>query len=209
MKEWSGQSGNVKYLTDDELRRFFSSIKKRKKESLRRRDLCLFSLMLSYGLRLSEAVELRLDDLRLENDPPQIFVRRKKRRTGAGCFYRLNLENVKLLKAWMKERSTLAAANYNPFLFIKSTATEQEHLSALEVYFRFREYSNMAGITGHSPHSLRHTCGVKLAKAGFNAFQIRDRLGHASVISTQFYVELGSPDRLIQDQKMDAALGFS
>jgi integrase len=53
---------------------------------------------------------------------------------------------------------------------------------------------------------FRHTAGVRLAKAGRNAFAIQKRLGHVSVLSTQVYVDLAGPDRRDEDRKDDEAM---
>ncbi len=206
MNSWNSPTAEtIKYLSDDELRRFFEAIKKNPKDRIRKRDLCLFSLMLAYGLREAEAVGLKLDYLNLKEN--QIFVKRVKRQN-AGRWCNVSEENQKLIKAWLKERGKSRFAQTNPYLFVTQKSRTEEGLSGDQLYFICRRYGKAAVIERMHPHVLRHTCGVKLAKAGFNAFAIRDRLGHSSVISTQIYVELAHPDSILRDQKMDAALIF-
>jgi type 1 fimbriae regulatory protein FimB len=193
----------IKYLSDDELHRFFEAIKKCPKERIRKRDLCLFSIMLAYGLREAEAISLRLENLNLKES--QIFIKRVKRQN-AGRWYNISEENQRYIKIWLREREKSRLAQVNPFLFFTQKSRREEGLSGDQLYFLCRRYGKLAGIARMHPHVLRHTCGVKLAKAGFNAFAIRDRLGHSSVISTQVYVELAHPDSILRDQKMDIAL---
>jgi len=201
----SPTSETIKYLSDDELRHFFEAIKRNPKDRTRKRDICLFSLMLAYGLRQAEVIGLKLDHLNLKEN--QIFVKRVKRQN-AGRWCNISEDNQKLIKVWLKERSKYRYAEINPFLFITQKSRRDEGLSGDQLYFISRRYGKAAGIERMHPHVLRHTCGVKLAKAGFNAFAIRDRLGHSSVLSTQVYVELAHPDSILRDQKMDMALMF-
>ena len=193
-------SENIKYLTEDELRRFFAVIKANKKEIIRKRDLCLFSLMLAYGLRSAEAISLKLEHINLSER--QIFVKRKKRKN-YGRWFNISDDNIKLIKSWLKVRARLRPS---PYLFLSAQTRQDEALSADQLYFISRKYGNIAGIPRMHPHVLRHTCGVTLAKHNFNAFAIRDRLGHSSLISSLVYVELGGEDRINRDRKMDSAL---
>ena len=47
----------------------------------------------------------------------------------------------------------------------------------------------LSGLTGIRPHDLRHTAGTYAAQAGFNAFNVRDFLGHRSIAMSARYVE--------------------
>ena len=47
----------------------------------------------------------------------------------------------------------------------------------------------LSGLTGTRPHDLRHTAGTYAAQAGFNAFNVRDSLGHRSIAMSARYVE--------------------
>lgn len=55
-----------------------------------------------------------------------------------------------------------------------------------------REVARHAGITDKktSPHGLRHFFGTALAAQGLNAFQIKERLGHKTLATSQLYVHL-------------------
>lgn len=193
---WNGgDPEQVKYLTEAELRRFFSAVRANPKARIRRRDLCLMSMILHFGLRQEEAISMRLDQLEL--DRGQIFIRRVK--GGQSRHYDLPAELIKLIKSWLREREKFPHAELNPLLFITQTRSHERGLSSPQFFTLFKRYANQAGVPWAHPHTLRHTAGVLMAKQGKSAFQIRDRLGHSSVLSSQVYVELGSPDRAKQD----------
>jgi integrase len=202
---WQTPTGEtIKYMTDEELERFFSVIRKRSKPRLRARDLAMFNLMLYYGLRLEEVTLLRLEHLNLLSS--QLFVTRVKGKTHRGKWYDLSHENLALLKDWLKLRAEFKDAEKNPFLFVNQKSGEEKPFSKQQLYGVTKAYAKQAGVDWVHPHAFRHTCGVRLARAGFNAFAIRDRLGHSSVLSTQIYVELAGPDRAYQSARMDEAL---
>jgi site-specific recombinase XerD len=57
---WAGASAEkIKYLTDDQVARFFKAIEAVPDKVIRARDLCLFNLMLSYGLRVMEVALIK------------------------------------------------------------------------------------------------------------------------------------------------------
>ena len=201
---WSAPSAErIKYLSDDELRAFFDVIRANPKDRARKRDLAMFSLALAYGLRETEAITLRLEHINLPEH--QLYIQRLKRRGKGGRWYDISEGNLRVLKSWLKERAKYTNARSNPWLFI-SQMSGSGHLSADRLYGAFKRYAAAAGIPGMYPHCLRFTCGVRLAKAGFSAFQIQSRLGHASVLSSAVYVQLGHPDRIEQDRRADEAL---
>jgi len=205
-KEWNVE--RVKYLTDAQLRSFFAAVEAERpktpiKKTLKLRDLLLFKMMYFYGLREGEAVRLKLADL--ISDKRQVFIRRLKRRGHEGRAYDIPDEIARLLKRWLKEREALASAGENPYLFIGQKVRDG-HLTEDLIYSFFKKYAKRAGLTRYSPHSLRHSCAVQMARKGISAFAIRDYLGHATVLSTQGYVELHGPERRERDKAIAETL---
>jgi type 1 fimbriae regulatory protein FimB len=208
---WSGGSAEkLKYLTEEQVNRFFTAVEAVKDEVIRKRDLCMFNLMLSYGLRVAEVALVKLEHAHLLVEPAQIYVTRVKRKRTTegkmkprlGQWYDLSERNETLIRAWLKVRKTYPHAADSDALFI---TRESGTFSAPHVYDSTIKYGKAAGLRVH-PHMLRHTCGVRLAKAGMNALAIQKRLGHVSVVSTQCYVDLAGPDRHKEDRRDDEAI---
>jgi integrase/recombinase XerD len=82
-----------KYLTQDELKRFFAAIDSP-------RDRALFGLIYHYGLRVSEALMLTVDDVNFRNH--RITIRRLK--NGLGGEKPLWRHTAKLLRSYLRER---------------------------------------------------------------------------------------------------------
>ena len=209
---WSGGSAEkVKYLTEPQVSRFFAAVEAVKDEVIRKRDLCLFNLMLSLGLRVAEVALIKLEHVHLMVEPAQVYITRVKRKRTKdgkakprlGQWYDLSERNEELIRAWLKVRRTYPHHADSTALFI---TRESGTFSAPHVYDSTIKYGKAAGIEGIHPHMFRHTCGVRLAKAGRNAFAIQKRLGHVSVISTQVYVDLAGPDRHNEDRRDDEAI---
>lgn len=203
---WTGSSAaTIKYLTDEQARAFFAAIEAVPDKVIRVRDLCLFNLMLSYGLRVMEVGLIKLEHVHLMVEPAQLYITRVKRKEGKprlGSWYDLSERNEALIRSWLRARKTYPHAAASASLFI---TRESGTFSAPHVYDSVVKYGKAAGLRVH-PHMFRHTCGVRLAKAGRNAFAIQKRLGHVSVISTQCYVDLAGPDRHREDRRDDEAI---
>jgi len=203
------------YLMPEELERLFSAIRRGRKEVKRKRDLCLFKLMYSFGLRLSEVELIRLADLNFEDH--LIYIRRLKRRktpqapTNAdampkerwGCWYSLSVENQRHLREWLKVRARVPYADQLPEVFISNRARS---LDAQTIYWAFKRYAERAGLTEAHPHQLRHSCGIDLARANVSIQDIKKRLGHKQITSTEVYIEMVGPDNVERDRRMDAVL---
>lgn len=197
----SGSPEKIKYLTDEQVSRFFKAIETNADTLARKRDLALFTLMLSYGLRTAEVPLIRLEHVNLSVRPAQIYITRVKRKASKprlGRWYGLSEKNEAIVHAWLKARKS-----DSEYLFPtrQSAQISLPHLTDL-----VQKYANAAGLGHINPHMFRHTCGIRLARAGRNAFAIQARLGHVSVLSTQVYVQLASPDRHDQDRRDDSAI---
>lgn len=142
----------------------------------------LVYLLLDTGLRISEALSIRKDDLDLDN--MLVTVR------GKGGKYRtipFSFEMRKALFRWTQRHSF-------PLVFptIQGCTVNQRNLLR-----DFRWLQNQVGITGvrFSPHTFRHTFAVAYLRRGGNVFYLQKMLGHSTLEMTNRYVRsLGTAD---------------
>jgi integrase len=171
------KAGAVRYLTEEELAQFFKQAKKSKRDNL------LFKLILYFGLRSVEAAELRLSDFDWDN--LTVTIRAKK--SGLTRPYpEVPGEIWDALRRFLKVRK---AHRGNPFLFAHRWKIDKS-MSAIGVQWRFKEICERAGISGHSVHDLRHTCGRQLAQLDFSALRIAKHLRQRETSSAQEYIDL-------------------
>ena len=126
-----------KYLTQDELKRFFAAIDAP-------RDRALFGVMYHYGLRVGEALMLTVDDVNFKNH--RITIRRLK--SGLGGEKSLWRHTAKLLRSYLRERRDVG-----PYLFTGRKGPLQKR----QVQKLFTDYAEAAGIKARSVHALRHS----------------------------------------------------
>ena len=181
--------GTVKYLTKDEVARFFRAIPK---ENVR--DRLLFNLMYLHGLRRGEVAILTVAR---ECGDGRIFVSRLKH--GVSKAYQLFPSSLGLLARYLRERGDDAC----PYLF-RGRQFRCAPLSGRLIDHLFRRYATAAGLPDDRRHShvLRHSIGVHMANEGFDISDVGDHLGHADLTSTAIYFEITDKRRAANFQRM-------
>jgi integrase/recombinase XerC len=144
------------------------------------RDFAILQVFLQTGLRVSELVALRINDVDLVNHVLRV-------RAGKGMSARsIELERkvTQAIKNYLHTRPATAAEQ----LFINYT---NEPISERGVRKIVAKYIKQAGIKKKaSCHSLRHTFATAKAQQGISAYRLRDWLGHSSLETTQIYIHL-------------------
>lgn len=186
---------NYRYLKKEELKALWQTIQ----EQGTVRDELLFKWMYTYGLRVVEAVNIRLEDLNAET-LAVLEVRRVK--GGIGRPYSVSQKHKRLLQKWLKERSTLKTARNNDFLFISSRSYGQS-IPTITAQKAFERYARLAEIAHEKRHChvLRHTCAISMLLKGIEVFTICSWLGHKNIENTMVYLKIMPPEwkRLSKD----------
>jgi integrase len=186
----TGRKGQVRYLSEDELVRFF------KKAKLSPRDNLLFNLILFFGLRSREAAELRLDTFDQDNLSATI--------TGIKNGLRRSYDEVPdelwhLLGKYLKVRT---AHPDNPYLFPHRFKVRGA-MTPIGVQALFTRLCRAADIPDHSVHDLRHTRGRQLALMNFNTPRIARHLRQRASASAEKYIDLAedtAADKTIREE---------
>ena len=146
------------------------------------RDRALVEFLYGTGARVSEAVDLDVDDLALESMTVVV--------TGKGSKQRLlplGTFASDAVQAWLVRGRTAFAPRGagTPRLFLNSLGRP---LSRQSAYGILRAAAERAGLAGRvSPHTLRHSYATHLLQGGADVRVVQELLGHASVTTTQIY----------------------
>src|SRR5262245_15212700 len=170
------------YLTEREIERL---IKAAASNRWGHRDATAILLAYRHGLRASELVALRWDDVDLAAG--KLHVRRAK--GGAASVHPLTGRELRALRRLLRETPEGGRSTH---IFVS------ERLAPLSVA-GFQRMVARAGKAAGFPflvhsHMLRHGCGYKLAADGQDTRAIQAYLGHRSIQSTVRYTAL-APDR--------------
>ena len=164
-------SSRIKYLSKEEIERFFLHIKSP-------RDKALFALIYLYGLRVSEVALLKLEDIDFKRK--RIFIHRLK--GGIGGERPLFKTVERLLRRYFRARLKTGDALFTG---------RQGNLKRQRIQQLFKEYAKEAGLDlRYSVHSLRHSIATHLLDAGEGIEFVRDHLGHRSIQNTMIYAQI-------------------
>jgi integrase/recombinase XerC len=159
-----------------------------------RRDAAILELFYASGLRLSELVDLDLEDLNLSGRV--LRVRGKGGKERLVPFNRPAAEAVRSLLAdratWPgAQRAATAAGGRRRRRTPLFLNLRGGRLTSRSVDRIVRRYVRQAAIAqGISPHALRHTFATHLLQAGADLRAIQELLGHARLTTTQRYTHL-------------------
>ncbi|MGB9920178.1 MAG: tyrosine-type recombinase/integrase [Moorellales bacterium] len=151
------------------------------------RDTALVRLLLSCGLRLSEACNLRVADLSLSERSGSLIVR-----SGKGGKWRevpVPPEARKALRAWLAVREKRHSGEW---LF--PGGDDSRPLSASAAWRVVRKYAWRARIPGLHPHTLRHTCATNMLRSGASLVEVAAVLGHVRLDTTARYTVPSAAD---------------
>lgn len=146
------------------------------------RDRTLVLLMYRHGLRVSEAVSLRWDQV--DFDGGNLAVTRRK--NGKPSTQPLRGSELRELRQLRREWPD------SPYLFVSERGAPMKAGNVRKLIARLGVAAKLA-IPVH-PHMLRHACGFYLANKGEDTRAIQDYLGHRNIQHTVTYTAL-SPDR--------------
>ena len=153
------------------------------------RDRALLELLYATGARISEIVQLDVDDL-AHGDVLRVRGKGDKERiVPIGSYARTAVDAY--LTRVRPELSRRGTATPRLFLGVRGAP-----LSRQSAWLVIRQAAERAGLTAHvSPHTLRHSFATHLLQGGADVRVVQELLGHASVATTQIYTYV-SPDAL-------------
>lgn len=161
----------IKYLSKDEVERFFSCVKDP-------RDKALFGLIYLYGLRVSEATILKLDDIDLKHGRISIY----RLKGGIGGQRPIFRSAEKLIRQYLEVRVESGDGLFTG---------RQGNLSRKRIYQLFKNYARRAKLDPKfTVHSLRHSIATHLLEAGEGIEFVRDHLGHRNIQNTMIYAQI-------------------
>lgn len=168
------------YLTEAEVERLIEAAKGNRHSH---RDATMILVAYRHGLRASELVDLRWDQVDFAK--ATLHVRRVKQ--GTPSTHPIQGDEVRALRRLQREQTPKS-----PFVF----TSERGAPFATSGFARMVERAGIAAALGFKahPHMLRHATGYALANRGHDTRALQAYLGHVNIQHTVRYTEL-SPGR--------------
>jgi type 1 fimbriae regulatory protein FimB len=142
------------------------------------RNHLLILAMFRHGLRVSEAIGLRRDEVDL--DRARLWIRRLK--NGLAVEHPIAGDELRAIKRYLATRPDSL-----PWLFVSERA---QPLTRQSVNYLIGIAARRAQLPPVHPHMLRHSCGFYLANRGYDLRLIQDYLGHRDPKHTVHYTRV-------------------
>jgi integrase/recombinase XerC len=147
------------------------------------RDLAMFELFYSSGLRLSELAALNLTDIDLPDNSLMV-------RTGKGGKSRIlpiGSKAVTAINNWLQQRLKSVGATESALF----TSIRGKRLGQRSIELRLEQWCKKKGIAEHiHPHMLRHSFASHLLESSQDLRAVQELLGHSNISTTQIYTHL-------------------
>lgn len=148
------------------------------------RDLAMLELCYSSGLRLSELVNLNLQDIDTTNALVRVLGKGRRERV-----LPIGRHAIKALKRWLKIRSGMKVLEgHSDAVFLSKRG---KRISTRSVQKRFADSAIKQELEQHlHPHKLRHSFASHMLESSGDLRAVQELLGHADLSTTQIYTHL-------------------
>jgi integrase/recombinase XerD len=155
-------------------------------DPLASRDRAILEMFYATGLRVSELVGLRIEDVHLDIGYLRCFGKGSKERVVplGSCAAAAVREYLSQL------RPQLVDGHKCEHMFLSRTGRPLDRTNCWRLVVK---YARRMGVTGKlSPHTLRHCFATHLLAGGADIRMVQEMLGHADIATTQIYTHVDS-----------------
>ncbi|MDR3417852.1 MAG: site-specific tyrosine recombinase XerD [Nevskia sp.] len=148
------------------------------------RDRAMLELMYASGLRVSELVKLRRDELNLEHGVVRLVGKGGRER-----MVPMGEPAMQAVREWLRQgRPEFCGAAAGDAVFLSRRG---EPMTRQNFWLLIKRHAGAAGIgTALSPHTLRHAFATHLLERGADLRAVQMLLGHADLSTTQIYTHV-------------------
>lgn len=171
------------YLSHDEIDKIIDLLDEKTKEEIR--DKCIFELLYSTGLRVSELSDLQLKDIDFKEKSIRVFGKGSKERI---VYY--GEFASELLNKYMYVRNEFLINGNVEYLFINKIGSKLSRQSIEGIINRITKKT----LVKHkiTPHTLRHTYATHLLDEGADLRSVQELLGHENLDTTEIYTHVSN-----------------
>jgi integrase/recombinase XerD len=171
-----------KYLSEAEVEALLDSPDL--KDPLGVRDRTMLELLYATGLRVSELVALKIDQINLRQGVVRVQGKGNKER-----LVPLGEEAQSWLEQYLSDaRHQITPAAASDYVF---TTRRQSAMTRQAFWYLVKRYANKVGIKKHiTPHTLRHCFATHLLNHGADLRVVQMLLGHSDLSTTQIYTHV-------------------
>ena len=147
------------------------------------RDKAMLEVMYATGIRVSELIDLDIDDVNLDQGVIKCSRSKKVRSIP------LYPAALKALKIYIKDiRMSMLAEPSEPALFVNVNGSRMSRQGFWKILKHYQEAANIEKEI--TPHTLRHSFAVHLLENGADLGSLQELMGHCDISSTQMYTHM-------------------
>lgn len=152
------------------------------------RDRSILELLYATGVRCSELVNIKVDDINFIEKSIRVFGKGRKERM---VLFGAKAKSV-IADYLENERIFLAGKTNSEYLFLNTSGTQLTSRSVQRIFEMFRKFLK---IDRHlTPHKMRHSFATHLLNQGVDLRVIQELLGHTNLSTTEIYTHVSSAE---------------
>ncbi len=149
------------------------------------RDRAILETLYGCGLRVSEAVNLKISDIFFDEGYIRVIGKGDKQR-----IVPLGEVASDYIQAYLSVRTDPAGPEWDDILFLNRFG---KSLSRISMFNLVKKQALIAGVTKEiSPHTFRHSFATHLIENGADLRVVQEMLGHESILTTEIYTHIDS-----------------
>lgn len=190
-------SHNITYLDPEEIEKVLKCIEDTANPRLKNRELCIVSLALSTGLRISAIHQANIEDINFETNTIHVIEKEE--------YYRdipFGTKMRGLLLSWIKDRELYFEGKSEGPLFISQ---HKNRMSKDAISDIVEKYTKCLG-RHIKVHDLRKSTATNLARQGFDVRTIQEFVGHKNINTTMRYIAVLDEEKQRATDAMDGLI---
>ncbi len=170
-------------LSTEEIDRLMEAIDVSKPEGHRNR--AIIEVLYSCGLRVSEAIDLRVSNIYMDKGFIRVIGKGDKER-----LIPIGGKAIREIELYLPYRNSLQSISHGNenVLFLNRRGKK---LSRVMIFTIIKKLAQKIGLKKHvSPHTFRHSFATHLIEGGADLRAVQEMLGHESILTTEIYTHL-------------------
>ncbi|MDO4291777.1 MAG: site-specific tyrosine recombinase XerD [Eubacteriales bacterium] len=147
------------------------------------RDRAMLELLYATGIRVSELIGLKLEDINMQMGYIICHDRNRERAVPFG-----SKAGEAMTEYFFKARGQMVESGEEQTVFVNCSGRP---MSRQGFWKLLKQYARQAGIAGEiTPHTLRHSFAAHLVANGADLRAVQEMLGHSDISTTQIYADM-------------------